>query len=56
MKPNESNFKKVFRFLYKVLRFMLFLHEHRDELKRHQELKTPSEENKPFTSDTDPSI
>lgn len=56
MKPNESNFKKVFRFLYKVLRFMLFLHEHRDELKRKQELKTPSEENKSFTSDTNPSI
>lgn len=56
MKPNESNFKKVFRFLYKVLRFMLFLHEHRDELKSKQELKTPSEENKPFTSSTNPSI
>lgn len=52
MKPNESKFKKVFRFLYKVVRFMLFLHEHRDELKRNQELKTPSEENKPFTSNT----
>lgn len=52
MKPNESNFKKVFRFLYKVVRFMLFLHEHRDELKRKQEIKAPSEENKPFTSNT----